>query len=345
MHVVPSLLLTFKVLKNAHAAKDETGLRAGRAVAEERRLMNVFSHTVTYTAATNNVQYAKSKSAKSHKSKKTKCKTPKSGKKGKTKAKKSSKSHREDECEDDPQPENYTPSPTTRPTKSPTTRPTKSPTTRPTKSPTTFPTKTPTTSPTTFPTKSLSMSPTMSSSNPTLSLFPSVAPSSLPTVYNCSSEAAREKDVKSILEPIIGPSCCDDLSFEEFFALMWVFSDVISNTCNDTGATIKERYTLALMYFSMGGDEWENASNWMGSEHHCTSWYGVSCDSENRVDEISMNENGLVGTIPEAIGMLENLCVLKLYANDITGTVPNALFNFTKLSFLDIEQNSLTGTF
>ena len=59
------------------------------------------------------------------------------------------------------------------------------------------------------------------------------------------------------------------------------------------------------------------------------TWYGVT---------------HLTGPIPDALGNLTNLEVLRLFDNDLTGPIPDALGSLTCLGKLDISGNELTGS-
>ena len=74
-----------------------------------------------------------------------------------------------------------------------------------------------------------------------------------------------------------------------------------------------ERAALVALYESTDGRYWWFNQNWLSdSVHHC-KWYGVTCDSEERVVlEIDLHQNGLRGAIPPEFGNLVNLEYLYL---------------------------------
>ena len=64
-----------------------------------------------------------------------------------------------------------------------------------------------------------------------------------------------------------------------------------------------------------------------------------------RVTKLELPYAGLVGTLPDAIHMLEYLNRLDLRGNRIYGTLPTTLYTMQYLQYLDLTRNELTGTF
>jgi Leucine-rich repeat (LRR) protein len=54
---------------------------------------------------------------------------------------------------------------------------------------------------------------------------------------------------------------------------------------------------------------------------------------------LSLESNGLIGSIPPEISALSHLQVLKLYDNALSGSLPLSLFQLTTLSVLDLSRN------
>ena len=68
-----------------------------------------------------------------------------------------------------------------------------------------------------------------------------------------------------------------------------------------------QHYLLAVIYISIGGDNWVNNRNWMTSAHEC-DWFGVSCDTfEKVISRIDLTNNNLVGSIPREVGEIRGL--------------------------------------
>ncbi len=64
---------------------------------------------------------------------------------------------------------------------------------------------------------------------------------------------------------------------------------------------------LAALYNSAGGPSWLSQSGWLSGTDGCT-WYGVTCDLAGEyVATLTLNANGLEGSIPDAIGSLTHM--------------------------------------
>lgn len=103
----------------------------------------------------------------------------------------------------------------------------------------------------------------------------------------------------------------------------------------------KDSLALIAFYNSTGGPDWTNNTNWLNGP--VKEWHGITV-KDNRVSEIDLHSNNLIGTIPPEIGNLDSLERLKLWANSLTDTLPSELCYLTNLSDLRIQNNQLTGS-
>ena len=147
-----------------------------------------------------------------------------------------------------------------------------------------------------------------------------------------------------------------------------------------------EKAALMDLYNSTDGPNWKNNNNWGLESCPCdpdNPWFGVTCDEQGRVTQLSMNNNRLTGPIPESIGnltylevlgltetcnftsyivngtclnpyglngeiptsicQLQNLRVLWLDGNELTGEIPSCIGSMTELGSLNLGGNFLTG--
>ena len=90
---------------------------------------------------------------------------------------------------------------------------------------------------------------------------------------------------------------------------------------------------LEALYVSTSGDYWKSNRNWMSGDPCSDSWEGVTC-SGSTVSSISLQDNGLVGTLPVELGLLSTVTAgLDLSGNDgITGALPSELGTLTGLT-------------
>ena len=102
------------------------------------------------------------------------------------------------------------------------------------------------------------------------------------------------------------------------------------------------------MYKSMGGADWSREKGWNdGMTPHC-DWYGIVCNKNRRVTEISLRGNNVVGpgwyVFYHLLGDFTELKVLDLANNTLTGTLPSNFGQaFLKLERMDLSGNSIAG--
>lgn len=91
----------------------------------------------------------------------------------------------------------------------------------------------------------------------------------------------------------------------------------------------EEREALVALYEATDGSHWTHRDGWLDPPGTECSWQGVSCwedpDSPPTVTGLDLAENGLVGTLPEALGRLAGLQWLRLDDNRLGGRLPEAL--------------------
>ncbi len=102
-----------------------------------------------------------------------------------------------------------------------------------------------------------------------------------------------------------------------------------------------DKTALIALYYATDGANWTNNTNWNTSTP-VHDWYGVTVVG-NRVVEINLNHNNLVGTLPTQIGDLTSLTTLYLTSNQITGNIPVEIGNLSSLTSLSLNYNQLTG--
>jgi|GEM_PF-4994407 len=123
------------------------------------------------------------------------------------------------------------------------------------------------------------------------------------------------------------------------------------------GVSQAECDALAALYRDTNGAQWANRDGWGGIDHEPVSnfpphsdrfddicrWHGVTCDVLGQLTEIDLNNNGLVGTLPAALGDLANLRSLDLGWNQLTGQIPAQLGDLRSLLNLRLLFNEFTG--
>ena len=108
-----------------------------------------------------------------------------------------------------------------------------------------------------------------------------------------------------------------------------------------TGAA-RDRQALVALYESTGGEDWVNSVNWL-SDRPLQEWHGINVDEDGRIIHITMQDNGLEGSIPPQLEQLTALSVLNLGFNRLSGSIPPQLGNLSGLSILALYGNGLSG--
>jgi len=133
----------------------------------------------------------------------------------------------------------------------------------------------------------------------------------------------------------------------EYQAMCWWLTDLDTSTQSERSAQEStlyvQRYLLAVIYNSMGGDNWINNQNWMTSAPEC-EWFGVSCDTFDKViSSIDLINNNLVGSIPKEVGEMRGLENLVFSGNSIIGSMPLEIVQLNNLRKLDLSNNVVQG--
>jgi len=103
-----------------------------------------------------------------------------------------------------------------------------------------------------------------------------------------------------------------------------------------------ERDSTALveLYNATDGANWTNNTNWLTGT--VNTWAGVTVTG-NSVTTLSLPNNGLSGTLPQAVGSLQELTGLDLSNNNLSGTAPDTLATLDNIESLDFSANNLEG--
>ena len=236
------------------------------------------------------------------------------------------------------------------------------------------------------PTDVPSFQPTMKpSSKPSLSNRPTLFPSSHPSfrqtqevpilVQNqCNiNPIDRRQLLRNIIEPILSPTNdLDDIGSPAYLAFEWLVEEDGYHICPaELESKIIQRFIVAKLYFEQEGETWFECSSpeysyysnptcnptiqnddghldgtpWLDSSHEC-DWAFLTCDEDQCITKIEVDENNVGGTLIDEINWLPMVEVFTMdgYANHITGTIPTQFGDLTHLKILDLDRNSLTGT-
>lgn len=103
----------------------------------------------------------------------------------------------------------------------------------------------------------------------------------------------------------------------------------------------QDSLALVALFDSTGGDSlWTQNTNWLSTP--VEDWYGVTVTGV-RVTGLDLSSNNLTGTIPDAIGALDQMSRLDLFDNNLSGPIPPSMGNLTGLQTLIASGNALNG--
>jgi len=143
----------------------------------------------------------------------------------------------------------------------------------------------------------------------------------------------------------------------------WYYLSVARGGSTDSTSTfglclnsfIPELRALSDLYNSTGGANWTNNTGWpstaaewdaITSIDQVSGWYGVTV-VDGDITEVNLNDNSLIGTIPESIGNLKSLTRLSLgkhlTTNQLSGSIPISISELGGLEYLLLSGNQLSG--
>lgn len=162
----------------------------------------------------------------------------------------------------------------------------------------------------------------------------------------------------------------NDIYSSARLAFEWLVGQDAFYICPDDEKLL-QRYVVSKLYFQQEGDSWLECSNsnytihrnpscnppdytglnllagesWLSSVHEC-DWAFITCNDEQCITKIEVDENDVGGTL---VNEIDNLPMLEVFTmdgspNHIDGTIPTQFGNLPALRVLDLDENGLTGT-
>lgn len=113
---------------------------------------------------------------------------------------------------------------------------------------------------------------------------------------------------------------------------------------------VTQRFVLAVLYYSLNGDEWINNRHWLSESLSVCEWESSAsssgvCNDDGLLVELKLDRNRMKGTLPTELAHLgEQLLVFDVGINGITGTLPTELGLLTNLEIFYVPQNNLRGS-
>ncbi|KAI2494300.1 hypothetical protein MHU86_20234 [Fragilaria crotonensis] len=197
---------------------------------------------------------------------------------------------------------------------------------------------------------------------------PAGTPFALPPPVAVPSETTPVKDTRAhdVMEWLVTRGVATQTDFadstsSQYRAAVWIADEdnaalALPSALGDSASNeFIERYVIVLFYFATKGESWHYDFRFMNAGSVC-NWnvdltppnsraiqIGVVCNSENRVSNINLPENNLVGTLITELGLLTRLNFLALNHNVLEGTIPSALAELVSLTYLALHYNEFKG--
>jgi PT repeat len=195
------------------------------------------------------------------------------------------------------------------PTKTPTKQPTKAPTKRPTKAPTKRPTKQPTKAPVAI---------CGSSSNWLVAYINGITLSNRTLSLNGTSALDKALQYLNATNGNVG---------------------VQLSTCNPADRDrLRRRYAYLALIQSTGKS---NMTSWFNKSDEC-QWTGFSCNG--LTVGLDLSKKGLLGTIPDDVGLWTNADAFRVDENALVGSLPSTIGQWTSLIYFSVFKNKMFGS-
>jgi len=180
----------------------------------------------------------------------------------------------------------------------------------------------------------------------------------------------RSAGLYSIVSSISDTTKLENPTSSAYQALDWLDNVDSAVLCLATDR-VKQRYVSAVLYYSLAGSEWKNCGaesegcivkqddekmfkniRWLNEAHECL-WFGLHCEGNKtplNADEISyltdidLDDNNLVGSLPEELFELGSIQTLIMDSNKLFGNIPSEISLMTNLNTIDLDDNALDGT-
>lgn len=94
---------------------------------------------------------------------------------------------------------------------------------------------------------------------------------------------------------------------------------------------------------TLKGPNLQALDNWDSTNQTPCAWFGITCDVNKNVVELSLSYVDLLGSIPSDFSSLLTLKKLVLSGTNLTGSIPKTIGSLRDLRYLDLSDNGLTG--
>jgi Leucine-rich repeat (LRR) protein len=186
----------------------------------------------------------------------------------------------------------------------------------------------PSTAPSIYPSTDPSSTPTHSPS-----VIPSRAPSSMPTPISLR-----------ILRDSLPSFTVNQLSNEsssQSRALDWIAK---IDRRRSRVRRMSQRFALATIYYATSGTKWKRDDGWLNATENECKWFGCTCTENGTIVDLTLELNGLSGTLPNELSLLSELRLLQFADNEeVKGPLTPEIGKLSALQILDFSGTSISG--
>jgi len=180
-------------------------------------------------------------------------------------------------------------------------------------------------------------------------------------VITPSEKIYRVEKLRAILAPLNADDVLDEnspeFSSDRRSALDWLVMDDWLSIDTMTDWKIRQRYIVALFYFSTNGSAWKDQLSFLSDRDECdwiavkttdtdTIFYvkGIICNGEGQVEVLRMEGNNLSGTIPPELSHFsDSIMELDIGGGTLSGSIPLSFENFKILEVFKVNDHCLSG--
>jgi len=95
-----------------------------------------------------------------------------------------------------------------------------------------------------------------------------------------------------------------------------------------------QRYAIMVLFYACSGEDWRGFVTPLARQpdvHEC-DFFGFKCDGDgDRITEVNLDLQRLVGQLPDEIGLLTSLKKLYMAQNFLEGEIPGTIYDLTNL--------------
>ncbi|KAL5803789.1 hypothetical protein ACOSQ3_030589 [Xanthoceras sorbifolium] len=122
--------------------------------------------------------------------------------------------------------------------------------------------------------------------------------------------------------------------------LSFILSSLLFYSCH---SSIDEQGQALLTWKKSLNSSTDVLRSWNPADQSPCKWFGIHCNSNGEVIEISLKAVDLQGPLPSNLQAFRSLKTLVISSSNLTGTIPEELGENRELGFIDLSGNSLSG--